>query len=187
MDTPGDIGPTTTDEDGRESEPPRRLSLEVVVEEGDWPDARALGGLVAGVARALEAMPEAAILLRNPASACVAFATDAAVRGLNAQYRGKDKPTNVLSFPAQPLPSGVLEPDQPVPLGDIILAAETVLAEARDLGIPLEHHVQHLVAHGTLHLLGHDHEADKEAEIMEALETRILAALGVSDPYRSNE
>jgi probable rRNA maturation factor len=72
-------------------------------------------------------------------------------------------------------------------LGDVVLAAETVAAEARDLGIPVSHHVQHLVVHGLLHLLGHDHESDAEADRMEALETRILAVLGVPDPYRSNE
>lgn len=187
MDTPGDICPTTVDEDGHESEPPSRLSLEVVIEGGDWPEAGALEALVAGVAQALETAPDLAPLLRNPASACVAFATDADVRALNAQFREKDKPTNVLSFPAQAPPFGVLGPDEPVPLGDVVLAAETVAAEAQDLGIPLEHHVQHLVVHGVLHLLGHDHESDAEAEIMEALETRVLAGLGVPDPYRSNE
>ncbi len=93
----------------------------------------------------------------------------------------------MLSFPAPEPPPGVLAPDEPLPLGDIVLAAETVAAEAREAGIPFEHHVQHLVVHGVLHLLGHDHESDMEAEVMEALETRILAVLGVPDPYRSNE
>jgi probable rRNA maturation factor len=187
MDTPGDIGPMTVDDDGRESEPPQRLALEVVIEGGSWPDAGALEALVAGAARALEAAPELASLLARPVCACIAFATDADVRELNARFRGKDKPTNVLSFPAQAPPQDTLGRHEPLPLGDVILAAETVAAEARDLGIPLSHHIQHLVVHGVLHLLGHDHEADAEADRMEALETRILAALGVPDPYRSNE
>ena len=187
MDTPGDIGPTTVDEDGHESEPPLRLALEVVIEGGEWPPADALEALAAATARALAAAPELSDRLEAPTSACIAFATDADVRTLNAQFRAKDKPTNVLSFPAQAPPPGVLGPDEPLPLGDVVLAAETVAAEARELGIPMEHHVQHLVVHGVLHLLGHDHETDAEAETMEALETRILAALGVPDPYRSNE
>jgi probable rRNA maturation factor len=187
MDMPGDIGPGTHEEDGRDSEPPLGLAIETVIEGGDWPAPDALDGLVAGAARALAAAPELAALLGEPASACVAFSTDAAVRALNAQFRGKDKPTNVLSFPAQASPPGLLAPGEPVPLGDVVLAAETVAGEARDLGIPLEHHVQHLVVHGVLHLLGHDHEADAEAEAMEALETRILAVLGVPDPYCTNE
>ena len=187
MDTPGDISPTTVDEDGGESEPPQRLSLEVVVEDGDWPDAGALEALLAPVARALGAAPELAGELGHAASACIAFSTDADVRSLNARFRSKDKPTNVLSFPAQALPSDVLGLDEPRPLGDVVLAAETVAAEAHDLGIPISHHVQHLVVHGVLHLLGHDHEADSEADVMEALETRVLATLGVSDPYRSSE
>jgi probable rRNA maturation factor len=163
------------------------LALEVVIEGGNWPAADALDALVARAAAALEAAPELDSLLCCPATACVAFATDADVRTLNAQFRGKDKPTNVLSFPAQPPPPGALGRHEPLPLGDVVLAAETVAAEARDLGIPVSHHVQHLVVHGLLHLLGHDHESDAEADRMEALETRILAVLGVPDPYRSNE
>jgi probable rRNA maturation factor len=186
MDTPGDIGPTTVD-DGRESEPPQRLALEVVIEGGNWPAAEALEALVAQAGAALETASELQSLLRRPASACVAFATDSDVRTLNAQFRRKDKPTNVLSFPAQAPPPGVLGRHEPLPLGDVVLAAETVAAEARDLGIPVSHHVQHLVVHGLLHLLGHDHESDAEADRMEALETRLLAVLGVPDPYRSNE
>jgi probable rRNA maturation factor len=163
------------------------LALEVVIEGGNWPAADALDALVTRAAAALEAAPELESLLRHPATACVAFATDADVRTLNAQFRGKDKPTNVLSFPAQAPPQGLLGRHEPLPLGDVVLAAETVAAEARDLGIPVSHHVQHLVVHGLLHLLGHDHESDAEADRMEALETRILAVLGVPDPYRSNE
>ncbi|MGE0767267.1 MAG: rRNA maturation RNase YbeY [Hyphomicrobiaceae bacterium] len=185
MDTPGDIGPTTADEDGRESEPPpRRLSLEVLVEAGEWPDPATLETMVSDVAAAVQAAPEMDDRLHHPASACVAFMTDADVRGLNARFRGQDKPTNVLSFPAQVPPAGVLGPGEPASLGDIVLAAETVAREARALGIPMEQHVQHLVVHGTLHLLGYDHEADEDADLMEALETRILARLGVPDPYR---
>lgn len=186
MDTPGDIGPTPLDEDGQDSEPPQRLSLEVVIEDGDWAGAGHLEALVADVAQVVGRSAAVSERLDEPASACVAFTSDAAVRALNARFRAKDKPTNVLSFPAPPQ-SGAFPEGDVVALGDIVLAAETVAAEARELGIPMDHHVRHLVVHGVLHLLGHDHEADAEAEIMEALETRLLAELGVPDPYRSNE
>ena len=113
----------------------------------------------------------------------VALSDDASVRALNATYRGLDKPTNVLSFP-----SGVslaqLPPGEPRPLGDIVLALETVQREAGERNIALADHVRHLVVHGTLHLMGYDHETDTEAEVMEGLETEILAGLGVADPYR---
>jgi probable rRNA maturation factor len=98
---------------------------------------------------------------------------------LNAAYRGKDNPTNVLSFPA---PAGMAA-DGPRALGDVVLALETLLDEAAAAGIPPAHHFQHLLIHGLLHLSGYDHEADAEAERMEALETALLARLGVPDPY----
>ena len=95
--------------------------------------------------------------------------------------RGKDSSTNVLSFPAgEPLDTVNCEA---APLGDVVLAAETVLAEASQQGISIADHVSHLVVHGVLHLLGHDHERDEDAEAMETLETEILASLGVADPY----
>lgn len=101
-------------------------------------------------------------------------------RALNRQYRGKDKATNVLSFPAE-LPPGV-----PVPLlGDIVLCAPVIAAEAAAQGKPLRDHHAHLTVHGVLHLLGHGHDDDPSAAAMEALETRILAGLGVADPYRA--
>jgi probable rRNA maturation factor len=110
----------------------------------------------------------------------VVFSDDAHVRALNQQWRGKDKPTNVLSFPAyQPGQDGRLPPL----LGDVILAAETVAAEAFQEGKPLADHIAHLIVHGILHLIGYDHETDTEAEEMEETERRILAALDVPDPY----
>ena len=113
----------------------------------------------------------------------VLLADDAAIHALNRTWRGKDRPTNVLSFPAGQPPAG-FPPDLAWPLGDLALAFETCAAEAATEGKTLAQHLAHLVVHGTLHLLGHDHETPAEAEAMEALERRILASLGVPDPYR---
>ncbi|MBA4012924.1 MAG: rRNA maturation RNase YbeY [Phenylobacterium sp.] len=104
---------------------------------------------------------------------------DESVRDLNARFRGKDYATNVLSFPAPENPEGHL--------GDIALAFGVCAREASEQGKPLAHHLQHLVAHGVLHLLGYDHETDAEAEHMEGLERVILAGLGVPDPYAAEQ
>ena len=119
-------------------------------------------------------------------SLSISLSTNAEVQTLNAQWRGKDKPTNVLSFP-------MLEPseldalastdDGEVLLGDMILAFETCQAEAADKATPLADHVTHLIVHGTLHLLGLDHIDDAQAEHMEALEVKALASLGLANPY----
>ena len=101
------------------------------------------------------------------------------MRRLNRDYRGKDKPTNVLSFPRRRLLAGRLGPL----LGDIVLAAETVAREAEDEGLALDDHLTHLIVHGFLHLLGYDHEDEAEAAVMEGLETAILGGLGIADPY----
>lgn len=117
---------------------------------------------------------------RRPAELSIRLVDADEGRALNRQYRGKDRPTNVLSFPAE-LPPGV-----PVPLlGDIVLCAPVIAAEAAAQGKPLRDHHAHLTVHGVLHLLGHGHDDDTAAAAMEALETRILAGLGLPDPYRS--
>jgi probable rRNA maturation factor len=117
---------------------------------------------------------------REDGEVSVLFADDAVVRDLNARFRGKDKSTNVLSFPA------VSAGHAPLALGDIVLAFETVEREAEADGKPFRDHAAHLLVHGLLHLLGYDHEADDEAEDMERRETEILAALGIPDPYADN-
>ncbi len=112
------------------------------------------------------------------------FTDDASIREINAEWRQQDKPTNVLSFPAFPVTPG----EKPGPmLGDIVIARETVEREAVDLGKSFEEHLTHLLVHGFLHLLGYDHMETEEAEEMEALETRILASLGLSDPYAGQD
>ena len=111
------------------------------------------------------------------------LANDAIVRRLNREFRGKNRPTNVLSFPAGPTPTANI----PAPLGDIVLAYGTVAREASQQGKRFLHHVLHLVVHGVLHLLGYDHEKARDAARMEALEVRILASLGIADPYALSE
>ncbi len=109
------------------------------------------------------------------------FTDDAAIAEISAAWRGKDAPTNVLSFPMpddMPLPEG-----EPRPLGDIVLAFGVIAREAAEQSKTLRDHTVHLIVHGTLHLLGHDHETEEEAEEMEQLETGILKGLGISNPY----
>ncbi len=141
--------------------------------------------------KAAEAAARAAPELANP-RLCVSLilADDAEVQALNAEWRGKDKPTNVLSFPM--LERGdlfALSPHGPPELlGDIALAYETCMREAAEKGVSLEHHTAHLVVHGLLHLAGYDHEkSPADASAMEALEIKALASMGIADPYGDTE
>ena len=116
----------------------------------------------------------------------VRLADDAEVRGLNAQYRGKDQPTNVLSFPmVQPdlIEALSAADDGETLLGDIVLAFETVAREAGEKGLSIADHATHLIVHGLLHLLGYDHSDDATGMRMEAIETAALKRLGLADPY----
>jgi len=117
----------------------------------------------------------------SPGPITILLTNDDTVRDLNARFRAKDYATNVLSFPAAPQP-GL---GGPQPLGDLALAYGVCAAEATAQGKSLADHLRHLVVHGVLHLLGHDHEDDAEAEAMEALEREILEHMGVADPYRA--
>jgi probable rRNA maturation factor len=149
-----------------DTEPPQRLEIDIVEEAGDWSMLAPIEGAVAEVAALIAALPD---LGPGPAVAVVALVDDAMIADLNGRWRGNLGPTNVLSFP--PPADMCLPPEAPRALGDIAIAAETL------------HHFQHLVLHGLLHLLGHDHIEDDEAGRMEALETRLLARLGIADPY----
>jgi probable rRNA maturation factor len=152
--------------------------VDVAIEAGLWAE---LPEAEAWVRRAAEAaIAVAEVALRPDVELSVLLSNDARLHELNMVYRHQDKPTNVLSFPAEE-PDALADAPQ---LGDVVIAGETLLAEAKADGKPPLHHLAHLVVHGTLHLLGHDHEDDAEAEAMEALERRALATLAISDPYR---
>ena len=126
---------------------------------------------------------EAKKKLLDGAEVSLLFCDDARIRELNREWRGLDKPTNVLSFPAVPADRLATSPL----LGDIAVAFETVSRESKDEGKTLSHHTSHMIVHGLLHLLGYDHETDEEAEEMEALERAALARLGIADPYAATE
>lgn len=153
------------------------VSIDLMVEAGEWPARRALSALAR---KAVAAALAEAGADSQPSELSIVFTDDASIRALNAGWRGKDKPTNVLSFPAFPLGPGDALPPM---LGDVVLAAETVAHEAELEEKPFDHHLLHLVIHGVLHLLGYDHETEADAEIMEALERRALARLAIPDPY----
>ncbi len=157
---------------------PVSISIDIMVEAGGWPSEEQLAALAAPAVDA--ALGVAGAEATQPVELSLVFTDDAHIRMLNADWRGKDKPTNVLSFPSFPGKIGALLPPM---LGDIILAQETVAREAELEGKPLDHHIAHLIVHGLLHLIGHDHETDAEAERMEALERQTLARLAIPDPY----
>ncbi len=148
----------------------------------DWEafSARAVSAAIAATPYGELATLDAAV------EVSVKFTDDAEVHTLNRDYRQKDKPTNVLSFPmVEPdlIPTLANTDDGEVLLGDIVLAHGVCAAEAVERGVTIEAHATHLIVHGTLHLLGYDHMGDEEAETMEALEREIMAGLGLHDPY----
>ena len=161
--------------------------------EDPWPEATDWTALATRATRAAVERTPQAELATTPAAVeiSVRLATDDEVRRLNAQYRGKDRPTNVLSFPmVQPdllETVGQNSDDGELLLGDIVLAHDVCAAEAAERGIAVEAHATHLLVHGTLHLLGYDHMTDDEAESMEAIERDALASLGLADPYLIRE
>lgn len=163
--------------------------VDVVIEDDRWESV----GFEILAERAVRASLRALDLPETGLTLCVMGCADARIAVLNGEFRGKEKPTNVLSWPSWDLSpdtdgAGPDRPeigsdDAPESLGDIALAWETCLTEAEASGKPLADHVTHLIVHGTLHLLGFDHVREADAARMEALEVSILATLGLSDPY----
>ena len=144
-------------------------------------DDPAWTAVLADAERMIRAAADAVLADRAAVGRCVSLllTNDASMRELNARFRNQDKPTNVLCFPAPPSPEHHL--------GDAALAFGVCAREADEQGKRLEHHLQHLVIHGVLHLLGYDHISEDEAEAMESLERIVLAGLGVPDPYAVSE
>ncbi|OOO37285.1 rRNA maturation RNase YbeY [Agrobacterium sp. YIC 4121] len=163
------------------------LDIQISVEAEGWSSE---GDLLAFATRVLDAAvdflkrEEDQPFPKMPVELSLVFTDDENIREINAEWRDKDKATNVLSFPAFPLkPGGMPGPM----LGDIVIARETVEREALELEKSFGDHLTHLLVHGFLHLFGYDHMDEEEAEEMESLETRILAVLGLSDPYAGQE
>ena len=164
--------------------------VDIVVEESGWADLP-LSDLAE---QAAQSALETAGLPAQGYEISLLACDDQRIAALNAEFRGKPMPTNVLSWPAFDLgpetpgappahpPAGSGEP--PLPLGDVAIALQTVLREADAGSIPLKNHVTHLILHGCLHLLGFDHQTDEDAEVMEGLERAAMARLGLPDPYQ---
>jgi probable rRNA maturation factor len=165
--------------------PADALSIDVIVESPLWepqPEAEAVVRRALGVA--------AAMVSTRPAELAIVLTDDSAIRALNREWRGVDKPTNVLSFPVRgpmALAAGPARSAPPILLGDIVIAFETTAQEARTESKRFVDHLAHLAVHGYLHLLGHEHDDERDAEAMEALERAILARLGVPDPYAASD
>ena len=155
-------------------------TTEVLVTAACWqgePDAETV------IQRAIAAAADAVDADVGAAEIAVMLTDDAGIQTLNRNWRGIDKPTNVLSFPALQPKAAPRPDDAPRMLGDIAIAYETMRREADEEEKPFHHHLSHLAVHGFLHLIGFDHENDQEAEQMETLEQEILAQLGIPDPY----
>ncbi len=153
------------------------LVLDICVEADGWGDEAALRALAER--SVLAAFAEEDLQTLPGSELSLVLSDDVRVRALNKSWRGKDKATNVLSFPGD---DGDEPPFGPL-LGDIVIAFETVEREAEELAKPFDEHLTHLIVHGTLHLFGYDHQIDEEAEEMEEAERRIMARLGLPDPY----
>ena len=157
---------------------------EVLVVAECWQDAPDAEAIIQG---AIAAAAESVDTDVGDAELAVMLTDDPGIRTLNGNWRGIDKATNVLSFPALQ-PTGAPKPgDAPRMLGDIAIAYQTVRREADEEQKPFHHHLSHLAVHGFLHLIGYDHETDADAQAMESLETQILAQLGIPDPYAERE
>lgn len=152
----------------------QEINIDISVLHPEWPD---ISDIVENVK---EALAEHLVFqkFKGPVEISLVLADDQFIQGLNRDYRDKDKPTNVLSFPQDPEPDSAM-----INLGDVIMAHETIIKESKTQKKSFAEHVTHLVVHGILHLLEYDHETDEEAKEMETLEIRILERLDIKNPY----
>ena len=164
-----------------------RVHIDVTVEDGAWlddlPDADGIVGRAC--TRALQVACSG-----EPVTVSVVMANDRMLADLNGRWRHIDRPTDVLSFPSADRSPGARlrrpagsPPGSDIALGDIVIARETIVDDARRQALALADHLSHIVVHGTLHLLGYDHETDVDAGVMEAMERTVLETLGIPDPY----
>jgi probable rRNA maturation factor len=167
------------------------LDADVLIEDRRWADA----GLEKLATTAIKAVL-AHLALKGRFEVSVLGCNDSRIATLNADFRGKPQPTNVLSWPEEERGAAVPgsrpapprpDPEGTVTLGDIAIAYDTCAAEASEAGRTLAHHATHLIVHGVLHLLGYDHDRDADATLMEGIETEILGKMGIADPYRIAE
>ena len=168
-------------------------TIEASINTKIWPDPLVAGFQQAALTMLDDILSEfASAKASAKVSVSLCLCDDAKMRQLNQQHRQIDKPTNVLSFPAYDMAGDMagdtagqqIDGDAPVLLGDIVIAAETVMREADDMQMPVADHLIHLFVHGMLHLFGHDHIDDELAEIMETLEVKFLTNIGVPNPYQ---
>jgi probable rRNA maturation factor len=164
------------------------MMLEIALEsDGEWDSSTDWAALAQAAAQAAiaESRFPALVDIARPVEVSLRLTGDEEVQALNAEWRGKDKPTNVLSFPLAEDHelAAAAQPGPELMLGDIVLAHGVCGREADEKGLPLADHAAHLMVHGTLHLLGYDHHDETDAEDMEARETRALARLGIANPY----
>lgn len=164
--------------DGPADDEPEPRSLTLLTESECW---NTLQGAADTVEQAYEVCADRLGTISGR-DVSILLSTDRVIADLNSRYRGENKPTNVLSFPA----AAGQAPTEHLPLGDIIIAYETMIREAADEGKPPLSHLAHLTVHGLLHLAGFDHQTDRDAERMESLEREILASMAIPDPYSFN-
>ncbi len=177
--TPPEPPAAGDDESPSEGEQPRTCA-DISIEDERWLPIAEFPGLIPNLS---EATLRTAGLAPETHAVSIALMSDAEIRSLNKAFRGKDTPTNVLSFPSAPAIRSLKSQPAPVFLGDVALAFETVVREASEQGKPVLHHAAHLVVHGVLHLAGFDHETGADAERMEAAERLILGKFSIPDPY----
>lgn len=158
------------------------LGFDYRIEAGDWPKENELEAIVEAVLDAAQgnAVLRRSVAIREGSEISLLFTDDRHIEAINREFRGQDKPTNVLSFPQNSPDAAIFGPY----LGDIVLAFETVFREAEHEKKSFTHHLQHLLVHGFLHLVGYDHETEDEANEMESLEIDILRDLKIENPYK---